>query len=424
MKPVFGLDFGTTNSALSINYNGKIEIIDIDKHNTTGKTLRSIIYFDEENNIFVGQEAIERYIDNGAIGRFLQSIESFLSSKQFIDTYINRKRYELEDLIAIILRRIKKIGEEYVKQEVDSVVLGRPVVFSKDSSKDILAQERLKRSAEKAGFKNIKFQFEPVAAAFTFEKTINRKDERNILIGDFGGGTSDFTVLRLKSGLSETTNRKNDILSLGGIYIGGDKFDSQIMFEKVVKYFGKGIKYKSMTGNWLEIPNHIFQNLCEWHTIFQLKEKGIREYIRKIKLTAKKDVELIVNLENLIENNYGFMLFQSIEKAKIDLSVYESSKIFFKERKLLINEDITKIEFDYIIKDDVFKIEQCIESVLLQSGLNEKNIDLVFLTGGSSYIPCIKQIFIEKFGLEKIKQMDAFTSVAYGLGISSLYSFD
>jgi len=422
MKPVFGLDFGTTNSALSVNINGRIEIIDIDEYNITGKTLRSVIYFDEENNIFIGQEAIERYIDNGASGRFLQSIKSFLPSKQFVDTYINKKRYELEDLISILLRRIKKKGENYIKQEVDSVVIGRPVIFSSDPEKDFFAEERLKRAAEKSGFKNIKFQFEPVAAAFTFEKTINRKNERNILIGDFGGGTSDFTIVKLAHSSQNDKNYKNNILSLGGVYIGGDKFDAQIMFNKIVKYFGKGTKYKSITGNWFEIPNHIFQNLCEWHTIFQLKERSVREYIKKIKLTAKSK-ELITNLENLIEHNYGFLLFQSIEKAKIDLSSYDDSKIFFKEPGLLINEEITKKEFNNIIEEDIFKIKECVNSVLSRSGLAEKNIDLIFLTGGSSYIPYIRQIFIEKFGSEKIKQMDAFTSVAYGLGLSSLFDF-
>jgi hypothetical chaperone protein len=172
MNTIFGLDFGTTNSALSINNGGQVEVIDIDEHNTSGKTLRSVIYFNEEDNVFIGQQAIQNYVNDGATGRFMQSIKSFLPSNQFDYTYINRRRYELEDLIAIILRRIKKKGEEYAGHEVSSVILGRPVVFSKNAEADKLAEKRLREAAEKAGFRNIQFQLEPIAAAFAFERTL------------------------------------------------------------------------------------------------------------------------------------------------------------------------------------------------------------------------------------------------------------
>lgn len=418
MNTTFGLDFGTTNSALSVNNGGYVEVVDIDEYNTSGKTLRSVIYFDEENNIFVGQEAIQNYIENRAGGRFMQSIKSFLPSKQFEYTYINRKRYELEDLIAIILRKIKNKGEEYVGHEVDNVVMGRPVVFSEDSEKDKLAENRLRKAAEKVGFKNIQFQLEPVAAAFAFEEVLSEGEEKKVLIGDFGGGTSDFTILNARGGKARTALlRKDDVLAVGGIYIGGDIFDSQLMWEKIAKYFGKNVKFKSMTDQWLEMPKDITFKLRNWHLIPQLRERTTREYIKQIKRSAD-DKQGIENLENLIEDNYGFMLFQSIEGAKIDLSSYENSRIVFKERRLTIKEEIVKSEFESMIADSVNKIARCIDSVLRDAGVNEKEIDTVFITGGSSHIPCIRRIFVEKFGEEKLRQKDAFTSVAYGLGLS------
>jgi len=153
MKNIFGLDFGTTNSVLSVNNEGKVEIIDIDEYNAVGKTLRSVLYFDEDGKSSVGQLAIEKYINEFASGRFMQSIKAFLPDKNFEYTYVNKKRFDLIDLVAIILRAIKKKGEEYIGEEVDSVIMGRPVVFSEYAEKDQLAESRLRMAAEKVGFK-------------------------------------------------------------------------------------------------------------------------------------------------------------------------------------------------------------------------------------------------------------------------------
>lgn len=419
METVFGLDFGTTNSALSVRLGEKVEIIDIDAHNIVGKTLRSVLYFNEDGGIFVGQEAIERYIEECATGRFMQSIKSFLSSRLFDHTRIYRKKYRLEDLVAIILKTIKQRGENYVGHEVDAVVIGRPVIFSDDQEEDKLAEDRLRTAAQKIGFRNIYFQFEPVAAALTFEQTLQAGKEKIVLIGDFGGGTSDFTVIKLRGNLSNKgLNRKDDILALGGVYVGGDIFDSQMMWGKAAKYFGKDIKYESMPGKWMEMPREISCKLRQWHLIPQLREKMTRDFIRRVKQYSN-DPKLVENLENLIDDNYGFMLFQSIEKAKIELSYYEKSQIIFQEQDLLIKEDIIRIEFEEMIKEDVGKIRKCLEKTVLSAGLTDADIDQVFITGGSSFIPCIKQLFVDKFGEGKIKQMDAFTSIAYGLGVSA-----
>ena len=321
MRTVFGLDFGTTNSALSVSSQGNTEVIDIDPHNPTEKTMRSVIFFGQDKGVYLGQEAIVQYIEQGGDGRFLQSIKSFLPSTLFEYTSINGKRYELEEVIAIILKTIKKRGEDFLGREVTDVVMGRPVIFSEDSYKDHLAEGRLKRAAEIAGFKNIAFQMEPVAAALTFEHSLGKGREKVVLIGDFGGGTSDFTVIKLTGGKSGLPDRAGDILSLGGVSIAGDAFDSRLMWEKIAKYFGRNVRYKSMTDQWLDMPSPITFKLINWHLIPQLRKNSIREALRHIKMTAD-DAAAIGNLENLIEDNNGFMLFQAIEKAKIELSYY------------------------------------------------------------------------------------------------------
>ena len=241
MQTVFGLDFGTTNSALAVNSQGNTEVIDIDPHNPTEKTMRSVIFMDREKNVYLGQEAIVQYIEQGGQGRFMQSIKSFLPSALFDYTLINGQRYDLEDVIALILKKIKERGEEFIGHEVTDVVMGRPVVFSEDRNKDILAEGRLKRAAEIAGFENAAFQMEPVAAALTFENSLEKGREKIVLIGDFGGGTSDFTVIRLTGGKSGQPDRIKDVLSLGGVSVAGDAFDSRLMWEKVAKYFGRNV---------------------------------------------------------------------------------------------------------------------------------------------------------------------------------------
>jgi len=166
MRVVFGIDFGTTNSALSVYRNGQVEAIPLDMDDSGGvsEILRSVLYFNDSKEIFCGTTAILQYVDDGASGRFMQSIKTFLPNKSFVSTEIFGRRYTIEDLVAIILSKIKEIGENYVGGQVDSVVLGRPVIFSEDREKDALAEKRLKSAARKAGFTNIWFQFEPVGS--------------------------------------------------------------------------------------------------------------------------------------------------------------------------------------------------------------------------------------------------------------------
>jgi len=418
MHVVFGVDFGTTNSALSIYRNNTVEIVKIDDLHATGSLMRSVLYFNEDEEIFTGQEAINHYVNDGAAGRFMQSIKNFLPNRSFEGTEVFGKKYCIEDLVAIILKKIKDRGEAYVGHPVDSVVLGRPVVFSEDPEKDALAQSRLEKAARKAGFRRIFFQFEPVAAALSYEESLAAGTEKVVFIGDFGGGTSDFTVIRVKGGAFGRSDRREDVLSLGGVYTAGDKFDSQIMWEKIAKYFGRGVKYKGMGKEELfDIPHSIIYTLCQWHRIPLLRARKIREHIRIIK-NAATDRQAIENLEHLIEDNYGFFLFQCIERAKCELSQADLTNVSFKERNLSIVEAVSKEEFEAINRENVAQIAGCIDEVVANSGVPYGKIDTVFLTGGTSRIPFIRRIFEERFGAEKLENRDAFTSVVHGLGAS------
>lgn len=418
MQIVFGIDFGTTNSALSVYRNGTVEVVAVDGNGHGGELMRSVLYFNEEQEIFAGQEAIRQYVGEGAAGRFMQSIKTFLPNTSFVSTEVFGKRYGIDDLVAIILSKIKSRGEEHVGCSVDSVVLGRPVVFSTNPDKDAIAEKRLEKAARKAGFKNIWFQYEPVAAALAFEESLPTGQERTVFIGDFGGGTSDFSVIRVKGGAFARSDRRSDVLSLGGVYVAGDKFDSQIMWDKVAHHFGRYARYKTMgKEQWVNIPKSLVYTLCQWHRIPLLRARSSRELIRVIKGTVD-DRASIEHLENIINDNFGFFLFQAIEKAKCELSGQDQALIRFAERDLMISEEIGKEEFEALNAENFQQIAACIDDVVARSGLLPVQIDTVFLTGGTSRIPRIRDLFAERFGRDKLANRDAFTSVVHGLGAS------
>ncbi|ACD94802.1 Hsp70 family protein [Trichlorobacter lovleyi] len=418
MQPVFGIDFGTTNSALSIYHNGTVEVVAVDGTDRSGELMRSVLYFNEDNEIFAGNEAVRQYVGDGAAGRFMQSIKTFLPNTSFDSTEIFGKRYAIDDLVAIILRQIKARGETHLGCPVERVVLGRPVLFSTDPAKDAVAEQRLEKAARKAGFKQIRFQYEPVAAALAFEETLQPGQERIVFIGDFGGGTSDFSVIRVKGGAFARSDRRSDVLSLGGVYVAGDKFDSQIMWDKVAHYFGRTARYKTLgKDDWVTVPRSIIYTLCQWHRIPLLRARKTREHIRVIK-GSTDNRQAIQHLENIIDDNFGYFLFQAIESAKCRLSDQEQARISFTERDLCISEQLSKLEFESINRENFRQIADCIDDVLARSGLLPDRIDSVFLTGGTSRIPHIQALFAERFGREKLHTRQAFTSVVHGLGAS------
>ncbi|MEW6186077.1 MAG: Hsp70 family protein [Thermodesulfobacteriota bacterium] len=437
MTAAFGLDFGTTNSSLSAVLNGVVQLVDVEdapgpEKDLNRKLLKSVLYFEDEYRVFIGQAAIDQYLKKDIDGRYMQSIKSYLPNIHYNYTSFPDKDFGLDELISIILKKMKTEGEVFLGQEVENVVLGRPVFFDKDPAIDALAQKRLQSAALLAGFRNIHFQMEPVAAALAYESSLKKGEEKVVFVGDLGGGTSDFSIIRLKGGRPRSgRDRNRDILAVGGVYIGGDRFDSDIMWERLAPYFGKEVVVEDFLGKtWLPMPAFIYK-LRHWHQIPQLKDVRIQERLKDLKYRAN-DPRPIERLERLIDENYGLLLFQEIEKAKKELSSSLTSIISFQENTYFrgmdelihIDELLTREEFEQIIEEDVSKINRCIDQVIEDSELTPDRIDHVFLTGGSSYVPMIKKGFQQRFGGEKLVQSDAFTSVAFGLGIyaASLYN--
>lgn len=420
MPIAFGIDFGTTNSVLSVNQDSDVVLIDLSPSGPNKKTLKSLLFFDEDRNIYIGDDAITHYIDFGTThGRFMQSIKAFLPSRSFTETYVYGRRYDISDLIALILKTLKRQGESFTGRPADVLVLGRPVYFSANKEDGLLAEDRLRKAAERAGFTNIHFQYEPIAAALAYQSTMPVDQEQLVLLGDFGGGTSDFTVMRLKrTAQPNCTMQDNLILSLGGVYIGGDIFNSRIMWERIARHFGKDMRYKSATGIWLDMPASIMRDLCQWHKIPLLRNRQTIDFIRNVKNAADTPSH-IVNLGTLIVNNLGYELFRSIDTAKCALSQENATLLAFDKMGIHITDNISRSEFNHLIDRDLADIDACITSVLMDAQLQEEHIDMVLLTGGSSFIPRIRELMNRRFRTSRIQQIDPFTSVAYGLSLST-----
>lgn len=368
----------------------------------------------------MGYEGVKQYIYNGAEGRYMQSIKSFLSDTSFQKTNVYGKNYTIEELIGYLLKTMKERGETIIGRDVDQVVLGRPVIFSTDEERERTATQRLIKAAQLAGFKEISLQMELVAAARAYENSLLPNREQIVLVGDFGAGSSDFTVLKVGNP-PHSGDREQDILSVGGLYIGGDNFDSLIMRHKVAKHYGTDVKVKSMfSDNLTGLSPLVLSHLMQWHRIPWLRRPQTLANIKELKVGAGlKDRRLLENLERLIDDNYGYLLFRAIESAKCGLSDHEDATVIFKDYGIAIEERITRTTFEDMIRDLVAKIDACVTDTLDNAGIGAEQIDAVFLTGGSSYIPLIRGIFESRLGADKIKTSDAFTSVAYGLGLEA-----
>jgi len=417
---IYGVDFGTSNSAIAIMKDGQETVMR--GRSKDDKTESSILFFPkwEMGVHYVGEEALTQYLASGMEGRLIQSIKSILPDTLFKSTAIHGAKYEIDDLVALIIKHLKAKADASTNANVTNAVFGRPAVFSEKPEEDKIAEQRLRSAALKAGFEEVYFQLEPIAAAFSYELRIHQPEI--VLVADLGGGTSDFTIMRLDPNKISFKDRASDILATGGIHIDGNDFDSEIMWHKLVRYFGYETKYKTWD-KWLELPVHIFRRLCQWERIPFLKTRDTREMLQEF-LQSADNKEAVTRLITLIEKDLGFSLFKAIEAAKKGLSDHDSSAIDFEHLNIGIHEPITRNEFDGFIRKEVEKFENYLTTFIANVGLDEQNIDTVFITGGSSLVPAVREIFAKKFGASKIRGGETFTSVASGLALSSVLFFE
>jgi hypothetical chaperone protein len=416
---LYGIDFGTTNSALAIFDEEKKEIIDT-------IIIPSLIYFPStsipnQEKYVIGDLAIESYLSDQMEGRFIKSIKQILPRRSFIETRIQNKKYNASDLVALILKELKGKADKIIGYNCTKAVIGRPVFFDDDDTmKDTLAQTRLNKAAQIAGFADIRFQFEPIGAAFAYEKTIQKKE--NVLVADLGGGTTDFTYLILDPSKVGSKDRKNDMMATGGIYVGGDSFDSSFMWEKGTPYFGKNTIYEATPGKPLTVPKSLFANICTWDKMNFFNSLRIKKDIQDYYYYSGNDPKF-KNLITLIDNNLGYSVFQSIEKTKIALTNNNVADFSYTKMDIDINEEISLSIYNEVVAKDIERISEYLDEFLSIKSINPTDIDSLFLTGGTSMVSAIQNLFKTKFPHLKINSGDNFKSVAKGLAYSG-YLFE
>jgi len=288
-------------------------------------------------------------------------------------------------------------------------------VRPEDPEEDRLAQERLERAAHLAGFEQVEFQYEPIAAAYAYGRRLAK--EELVLVADLGAGTCDFTLIRLLPEAGGAREPAKEILGNAGVHVGGNDFDAAIMWRRLVPYFGHGAKYDAW-GKWLDLPHSLFRNLCRWEWMAFLREGRVREDL-DLYLRRSDSPERIARLITLVDGDLGFGLFKAIERAKIELTGREAAPLDFDESGLEIHERIGRDQLTEWIAGETTALKTCVLGLLARSGVPAAEIDSIFLTGGSSKVPAIRGLFETLFGAAKLREGETFTSVALGLALFS-----
>ena len=410
-----GLDFGTTNTVATLvdEYGGN-HAISFAHDSETVEACRSVMAFwrDDENGnskpmLEIGPWAIDQYLALDGDCRYLQSFKTFAASPLFVNTIIHNRPWRFEDLLSAFLLRLKaRAGVELPKR----VVIGRPVRFAGARSDDSLARSRYDGALAQAGFHEICHVYEPVAAAFYFAQRLQKK--ATILVADFGGGTSDFSIVTFDRG---EKGQKAQALAHRGVGIAGDNFDQRIIDNVVSPLFGKGSTYLS-DGKTLPIPQAFYAKFAQWNQLSIMRHT--RDFQDLIKLVRQaREPEKIKAFVNFLEAEASYHLYRAVGATKSALSHDLSTRFHLDVGNTQLSQHITRTDFESWIAPDLAALDTCVSDVLSAASLDEGGIDRVFLTGGTSFVPAVKARFERRFGPEKVETGDQFVSIAHGLAL-------
>ncbi len=416
---IYAIDFGTSNSLLGAAADKGVlhGPIPLDPDAKDPTILRSIMFFPDGAQAFFGAKAIEEYVRHGQDergGRLIRSVKKFLPQQSFSGTTIGGKTALLEEIIGIFLGEMRRRANAHFGQDVTRVVLGRPARFAEDEASDKHAEKKLQRAAALAGFTDITFCPEPIAAAYEFKSTL--RDEKTVLVTDFGGGTSDFTVVRLRP-LPHAFDPA-DVLSMGGLSIAGDALDGALMRKGISRHFGATVQYKVPFGsNVLTMPTHLMEKICSPADISILRERDTVEFFRDVQRWSltDEDRQRMDQLFTLINDHIGFAVFEEIERTKITLGMKAKDTFSFEHGDIAIEERISAKDFEGYTAERVERILTTLDETVKKAGLENGDIDLICATGGTAKVPAIMRGLEQRFGASKVRQHRHFHSVVEGL---------
>jgi hypothetical chaperone protein len=407
-----GIDFGTSNSTCAVSTGGDPELIPLENDS---QTLPSTIFFPDDSQPVFGREAVNAYI-NGEDGRLLKALKSVLGTSLMQEkTLINNKAVSFTDILALYFKNLKNTTERHTGQDINSLVLGRPVHFhDNNEAADKKSQDTLEDVAKSVGFKNIVFQFEPIAAAFSHEMRL--QNEKLSLVVDLGGGTSDFTIIRLSPLNSQRSDRQQDILATTGIRVGGTNFDKSLSLNSFMPPLGLNSFYTDpfKKDKKLPLPSKVYHELSDWAKVpFAQTQKSLRD--TKTILNTALEAEKVERLLEIQEKHLGHSLLQTVEHAKISLTGQSSTTASFQEIDKPFEIELGRLDFEAVIDEHIQRISKAIGDCLAQAQVKAEDIKLIVLTGGSTELPVINALINKTFPHAEISNDNKFGSVGLGL---------
>lgn len=409
-----GIDFGTTNTVLAFPEGSGARVQPFQLSHEMHEALRTTLAFrrnpakGEGPLTEAGPWAIRDFIEAPEDTRFLQSFKSFAASASFTDTAVFTRRYRFEDLMSAYLDKIRQHAG--LSAFPSRLAIGRPVTFAGQSPDDALAQRRYASALSALGFEQVSYVLEPVAAAYFYAQRLTR--DAVILVADLGGGTSDFSVLRFRRKRGRTSA---EALAHAGIGIAGDNFDYRIIDHVVSPRLGKNATYVSW-GKELPVPRHYFASFSRWNELCLMRKPEILRELRELARSSSSAAQLL-SLVDLIEGGVSYELYRTVSQAKAALTEHEVVPFRFRMSGVNISGRLNRSSFEKWIAPDLEKIGATADAALAKSGLAAKDIDRVFLTGGTSFVPAVRRLFEQRFPADRIDSGEQLLSIAKGLAL-------
>ncbi|MBR0556317.1 Hsp70 family protein [Ciceribacter sp. L1K23] len=418
MAEALGLDFGTTNTVLSLAASAdETQSLAFTSPAGTTDSMRTALSFLKDPQlgaralkVEAGQAAIRAFIDNPGECRFLQSIKTFAASPLFQGTIVHGRRFQYEDLMEVFLNRLKTYAGDGWPGGMRRVVAGRPVHFAGANADPALAVERYNAALARLDFPEIHYVYEPVAAAFYFARTL--KTDATVLVADFGGGTTDYSLIRFEKSAGRLSARP---LGHSGVGIAGDQFDARIIEHLVAPEIGRGSLFKSFD-KLLDVPSNYYINFSRWNQLSVFKtSKEYADLKSLVRQAVEPDkLELFIDL---IENDEGYPLYQAVSATKMALSSAEEAEFRFAPLGAAGHKMVRRADFERWIAGDLAEMETALDSLFASTGTTAADVDRVFLTGGTSFVPAVRRIFSERFDGSRIESGGELVSIAHGLAL-------
>jgi hypothetical chaperone protein len=417
MSRTIGIDFGTTNTVVALtDARGQAELVRFTADGAHAATFRSALSFHPDPSehtgraIEAGPWAIDAYLEEPAETRLIQSFKSYAASPFFTETNIIGRRYRFEDMLSAFLLRVRAHAGGAMDDSPPRVIVGRPVRFAGASPDPALALSRYEIAFRRLGFTEVLYALEPVAAAFFFARRLDR--DATVLVADFGGGTSDFSIIRFerREGVLRATP-----LGQSGVAIAGDAFDYRIIDNLVSPELGKGTSYRDYA-NILPVPLRYFSTFARWDQLALMRGSKDMRDIRGL-VRRSLEPEKLERLVALLDGNHGYRMYQSVSRLKETLSAEESARFELHAGDVAIERNVAREEFEGWIARELEAIEAAVDEALTTAALGPEGVDRVFLTGGSSFVPAVRRIFETRFGTERIDSGAELESIAAGLAL-------